>query len=175
MVPGDAAMVQEKLHHLALHLALQHHTAMLPCPRFTRAHLLGNVHFDPRWPVIGPHEGRAAWLMALGWKPAAYFCDSEDFDPCDDEQALMALADAGIVERHVFRRPGLTPSRYCFNLREAIYVLPDRGDLVAALRKCIQGWALRLPDLGYRSEHAFGSALGYGPADIRAFIWRLYG
>ncbi len=148
---------------------------MLPYPRFDRAHLLGNVHFDPRWPPIGPHEGRAAWLMKLGWKPAAYFCDGEDFDLCEDEIALSALVDAGLAERHEARRCSLAPLRFCFSFREAIYVLPGRDDLVAALRRCALEWTLRVPDPGYRREHIFAGILGYGPSDIGTFIWRAYG
>ena len=144
-------------------------------PRFTRASLLANVHLDPRWPVIGPHEEREAALMMLCWKPAAYFCDGADFDPSEAEETLMALAEAGIVDRHQRLRPGLSGARFYDALREAIYVLPGQTDLVATLRHLSTHWERQRPDLGFAAEFAFAHALGYSDADIRSFIWHAYG
>lgn len=147
----------------------------LPTPHFDRADLLGNASFDPRWPTIGPHEGREAWLMALGWKPAAYFCDGADIEPSDQEQVLMLLAEKGVIERHERRLPNPAPLRFHVTLREAIYVLPGRSDLVARLHQISQQWANRRPDFGYRLEFACGDALGYCPTDVSHFIWRTFG
>ena len=147
----------------------------LPLPRFTRSDLLCSVSFDPRWPAIGPHERRAAWLMHQGWKPAAYFCDIESFILDSEASSLVTLVDAGIVEKHVRPFPAKAPHRYPSDLHEIIYVLPEKRDLVAALRRCADEWAGAAPDIGYQREKTFARALGYGTDDIQAFIWRAYG
>ncbi len=151
-----------------------HHMRMQPLPRFTRFTLLATVFRDPRWPAIGPHEGRIAWLMAQGWKPAAYFCDVVDFDH-DEMTALSALTAAGVIKMHRRILPAQTPLRFCHKLVETIFTLPNRGDLVAILRAASGAWSQRRGDIGYRREYAFAGALGYGLADIDAFVWRVYG
>lgn len=136
--------------------------------------LIGTVFRDPRWPPIGPHEGRAVWLMVQGWKPAAYFCDTEDFEH-EEMAALSALSVTGVIEVHRRRLPAQAPLRICYSLVETIFTLPDRGDLVAILRAAFDAWSQRNSDVGYRREYAFAGALGYGLADIDAFIWQVYG
>jgi hypothetical protein len=113
--------------------------------------------------------------MACGWKPAAYFCDGADVAPGVPEQALMAMAAAGIVEHHERRLPMPAPRRFPIALREAIYVLPGRTDLVDLLRRLTESWTNHRPDIGHRTEFAFAGALGYGPEDIASFIWHAYG
>jgi hypothetical protein len=179
MVPGDACAVQEKVRAPALSACGSSviMTAMLslPRPRFTRDDLFSQVFFDPRWPAIGPHEGREAWLMALGWKPAAYFCDGTDVEPGDAQRAVLTLAARGILDQHQRLIPRLAPSRICTALRETIFVQIGQTEPVTRLRDVAAHWMHGRPDIGYRMEVAFATALGYGPDDIRHFIWRAYG
>jgi len=112
--------------------------------------------------------------MAMGWKPAAYFCDSADFDPADAEESLWALAESGIVERYIRLRPNLSVMRFYHVFREAIYVLPGHVTLVGILRQLSADWNQHRPDVGYATEFAFAKAPGYGETDIRTFIWRTY-
>lgn len=113
--------------------------------------------------------------MRRAWKPAAYFCDGVDVDPSDQERAVIALADMGIVERRERRFPNPAPSRFHIALRETIYVLPDRTDLVRSLHRISELWAGRRPDIGFRLEYRCGADLGYSPAGVSQFIWRTFG
>jgi hypothetical protein len=146
---------------------------MLPLhsPPFTRADLLSHVHFDPRWPAIGPHEGREAWLMELGWKPAARFCDSIGIDSTREETAFAPLLAAGRIERHDHILASSAAAAFPFALRLTIYVPTGCNALAAHIHDLHQPGDHR-PDTGHASEFALGRALDYADIDIRAFILR---
>lgn len=143
----------------------------LPIPPFTRADLLANVHFDPRWPAIGPHEGREAWLMALGWKPSARFCDGVEFDPGIEEQAFAPLVAAGMIEKHEYLLAPIAVAAFPYALRLTVYV-PKGQSALAGFIHDLHRFEGQRQDIGHASEFALGRALGYGDDDIRAFILR---
>lgn len=141
-------------------------------PRFDRYGLMASVYFDPRFPAIGPHEGREAYLLAMGWKPAALFGDVVGVPPSPEEHEVAKLVETGQLESHTFRFPELHGPSHIYVIRYTVYFPTGYSDACHSMESLLSCQALTRDSPPINPEITIGRTLGYCDGDIFAFILR---
>lgn len=139
---------------------------------FSRKGLLSTVFFDPRFPAIGPHEGREAFLLGMGWKAAALFGDVAGQPITPEETAVIKLVDAGQADVLTFEFSEYHVAALPFFIRYACYFLNGHNDVARTVQAALSSHMLSADSPATHLEFMLGRALGYSDKDILTFVIR---